>query len=264
MHYPHVYPSPPSPRQPVRSGESFPEADSDRGREWLELGWFFYLAVIALRRIMNEALSARYWRGSWYYTTEWWTHEEHGQFQSRVDEFKQKLETWYEMLPPPMRFPRNANETVGADPLRGILRGHFVDILDVVLFPAVHAVVLRDPSEVSQSILICARKALATAVDRITISSEGFWHRHQGTWLMIRTCSRSALQLLGVAMRAQKEGREGRDVAFANDLLPDGWRESVASVIALVAYWEAESPELTRLLARLKELYGRVQDELML
>lgn len=267
MHYPHVYPSPPSPRQPSRPGEPFPfpGPDAERSsRGWLELGWFFYLAEIALRRIMNEALSARYWRGSWYYTTAWWSAAEHAHlhFTRRAAAFAHKLETWYDMLPPPMRFPRDPGESVGGDPLKGILRGHYIDILDVVLFPAVHAVVHRDVREISPDVLEKAQQALATAVDRITISSEGFYHRHQGTWLMIRTCSRSALLLLGVGLRAQQEAREGRDGgAIIGGLLPSGWRDSVAKVIALVEYWEAESPELGGSLVRFRELYGRVQDD---
>jgi hypothetical protein len=257
MHYPHVYPSPPSPRQPSRFGEPIPGPGHERSRVWLEQGWFFYLAEIALRRIMNEALSVRYWRGSWYYTTKWWSVEQQAQFISRVDGFKQKLETWYEMLPPPMKFPRNPNDSVEGDPLRGILRGHYIDILDVVLFPAVYAVVHKDLGEVSQNVLASAQQALATAVDRIKISSEGFYHRHQGTWLMIRTCSRSALLLLAVGLRVQREAMEERDSGMIKMLLPNEWRESVAKVITLVEYWEAESPELVSLLVRFKELYRR-------
>ncbi|KAJ9143827.1 C6 zinc finger domain containing protein [Pleurostoma richardsiae] len=260
MRYPHLYPSPPG---PSHAHMTVPGEGSERGRDRLELGWFFYLSEIALRRIMNDALSSRYWRGSWYYTTDWWSTEEQGgqHFRRHVDEYKQKLDTWYDLLPPPMKFPRDVDEPVG-DPLRGILRGHFIDILDVVYFPAVQAVVLRSRplGALSSCVLEVTREALATAVYRVGICREGFYHRHQGTWLMIRTCSRSALQLLGVAMRARQEAAEGGDGLQIAELLPGGWRPAVASVIELIEYWKEESPELAGLLARLKQLYELVQD----
>ncbi|KAI8663894.1 Zn(2)-C6 fungal-type domain-containing protein [Fusarium keratoplasticum] len=206
MQYSHLYPSPPGPSQLV-ADRMGPES------EHLEKGWFFYLAEIALRRIMNEALSARYRVGSWYYTTSWWATSGVDGFRGHVDEFRVKLNTWQEMLPPVMRFPHDPLENTG-DALRGILRGHFIDILDVLYFPAVQAVVCKDVSELNPYVLATAQAALQTATYRIAICEEGFWHRHQGTWLMIRTCSRSALLLLATALRAQQ-------MSGLEDLLPN-------------------------------------------
>ncbi|RMJ19150.1 hypothetical protein CDV36_001248 [Fusarium kuroshium] len=247
MQYSHLYPSPPGPSQLV-TDRMGPES------EHLEKGWFFYLAEIALRRIMNEALSARYRVGSWYYTTSWWATSGVDGFRGHVDEFRAKLNTWQEMLPAVMRFPHDPLENTG-DTLRGILRGHFIDILDVLYFPSVQAVVCRDVSELDPYILTTAQAALQTAKYRITICEEGFWHRHQGTWLMIRTCSRSTLLLLATAIRAQQ-------ISGLEDLLPDGWRASVARVITLIEYWQDESPDLGILLERLRELAVRAGFEL--
>ncbi|RSL57025.1 hypothetical protein CEP53_006608 [Fusarium sp. AF-6] len=247
MQYSHLYPSPPGPSQLV-TDRMGPES------EHLEKGWFFYLAEIALRRIMNEALSARYRVGSWYYTTSWWATSGVDGFRGHVDEFRAKLNTWQEMLPAVMRFPHDPLENTG-DTLRGILRGHFIDILDVLYFPSVQAVVCRDVSELDPYILTTAQAALQTAKYRITICEEGFWHRHQGTWLMIRTCSRSTLLLLATALRAQQ-------ISGLEDLLPDGWRASVARVITLIEYWQDESPDLGILLERLRELAARAGFEL--
>ncbi|RSL96483.1 hypothetical protein CEP52_011446 [Fusarium oligoseptatum] len=247
MQYSHLYPSPPGPSQLV-TDRMGPES------EHLEKGWFFYLAEIALRRIMNEALSARYRVGSWYYTTSWWATSGVDGFRGHVDEFRAKLNTWQEMLPAVMRFPHDPLENTG-DTLRGILRGHFIDILDVLYFPSVQAVVCRDVSELDPYVLTTAQAALQTAKYRITICEEGFWHRHQGTWLMIRTCSRSTLLLLATAIRAQQ-------ISGLEDLLPDGWRASVARVITLIEYWQDESPDLGILLERLRELAARAGFEL--
>ncbi|KAF7554303.1 hypothetical protein G7Z17_g2998 [Cylindrodendrum hubeiense] len=250
MQYYHVYPSPPTPSQ-LTGGHTRSESAAKRERDRLEIGWFFYLAEIALRRIMNEALSSRYWADSWYYTTNWWTASSEDSYRTDVERFKVKLETWRDMLPPSMRFPSDAHEGI-RDPLRGILRSHLVDILDVLYFPAVRAVACEEVSELGPYILATARDALLNAVYRITLCEEGFWYRHQGTWLMIRTCSRSLLQLLAVALRAQTE-------PTLAGLLPEGWKYSVGRVFILIEYWEPESPDLGLLLARLRELVSMLE-----
>ncbi|SPO07367.1 uncharacterized protein DNG_10061 [Cephalotrichum gorgonifer] len=245
MHYPHLYPSPPG---PVSMTASFvrPNSDVERDRNLLEKGWFFYLGEIALRRILNEALSARYGADSWYYTTEWWTTTSQGNLRAYVEEFKLRLDTWYDTVPEPMHFPQSPGKPAG-DQLRGILRAHLIDVLDVVYFPAVRAVVFEEISELGPYVLATARHALENAAKRLVISREGYWHRHQGTWLMIRTCSRSSLQLLAVAARARRE-------PCLEELLPAGWKHLVAEVVEMIAYWEDESPDLGILLERLKML----------
>jgi hypothetical protein len=262
MPYPHVYPSPPGP------GILTNLSTNRQGRDDLERSWFFYLAEIALRRIMNDALSSRYRRDSWYYTGDkWWATTTEGQgldsygYCQYVEEYKQKLEDWYKLLPASVSFTRNPTQPI-LDVLPGILRSHYIDILDVVYYPAIRAVVCEPLSDLSPTLLKIAREALQNALERITVSKYGFWHRHQGTWLMIRTCSRSALYVLGVALRAKYERerepprRDGGTSIFA-ELLPDGgkWRAAVLSVIHLIEYWKEESIDMGDLLARLKHLH---------
>ncbi|KAL3492150.1 hypothetical protein BJX62DRAFT_236587 [Aspergillus germanicus] len=262
MPYPHVYPSPPGP------GILTNLSTNRQGKDDLERSWFFYLAEIALRRIMNDALSSRYKRDSWYYTGDkWWatTTESQGSagygYCQYVEEYKQKLEDWYKLLPASVSFTRDPAQPI-LDVLPGILRSHYIDILDVVYYPAIRAVVCEPLNELSPRLLQIGREALQNAFERITISKYGFWHRHQGTWLMIRTCSRSALYLLGVALRAKYERerephpRDGGTSMFA-ELLPVGgkWRAAVLSVIHLIEYWKEESIDMGDLLARLKHLH---------
>uniref|UniRef100_A0A8H7TND1 Transcription factor domain-containing protein n=1 Tax=Bionectria ochroleuca TaxID=29856 RepID=A0A8H7TND1_BIOOC len=249
MKYTHLYPSPPSPRQ-LSSGRMRPDSAAFRERENLETGWFFYLAEIALRRIMNEALSSRYWAGSWYSTPGWWATTGEREFQQYVEKYEVKLETWQNMLPPSMAFPRESSGKIG-DTLKAILRSHLVDILDVLYFPAVQAVCCQPIQELTSSVIGIAKKALDNAMYRITISEEGYWVRHQGTWLMLRTCSRSALQLLAVAFRARSE-------SSLSQILPPEWEHSVIKVIGAIEYWEPESPDLTVLLECLRNLTSQL------
>ncbi|KAL3482169.1 hypothetical protein BJX99DRAFT_252883 [Aspergillus californicus] len=244
MPYPHVYPSPPS----LGLSATRP------GKEDLERGWFFYLAEIALRRIMNDALSSRYRRNSWYSTGDKWWATDHGLgsygYCQYVEEYKQKLDDWYKVLPGPVSFTRDPTQPA-RDILAGILRSHYIDILDVVYYPAIRAVACEPTSELSPDILKIAGQALQNAVDRIIVSEDGFWHRHQGTWLMIRTCSRSALYLLGVAMRVKYE----KDGSIAALLPDDKWKTAVLRVIHMIKYWEEESIDMGDMLARLKHFY---------
>ena len=244
MQYSHEYPSPPNPAQLV-AGHG--QGQTQVQREQLERGWFFYLAEIALRRIMNDALSSRYASGSWYYTVPWWTATGEDWLRSDIEGFRQKLDTWQAMLPTAMRFDVTSDEPTH-DALRGILRGHYVDILDVLCFPAVRAVVCsRRYDDLGLYVVDAAREGLLNAVYRIKICREGFYHRHQGTWLMLRTCSRSVLQLLAVALRA-------RDESAVAPLLPDGWRDATTQVLALLEYWQHESADLALLQARIREI----------
>jgi hypothetical protein len=261
MPYPHVYPSPPGPN-------ALKNLSTTRHlQQELERSWFFYLAEIALRRMMNDALSSRYRRDSWYYTgAKWWATSTidpsngYGYFEY-VTEYKQKLQDWYSLLPASVSFTQDPTLPI-LDVLPGILRSHYIDILDVVYYPAIRAVVCEPVNELSPRLLKIGQEALQNALERITISQYGFWHRHQGTWLMIRTCSRSALCLLAVALRAKYErerehcGRDGQTFTFA-ELLPDGgkWRAAVLSVIHLIEYWKEESIDMGDLMARLKHLH---------
>lgn len=229
------------------------EQPQQQQQQLLQNGWFFYLAEIALRRMLNDVLSSRYRSGSWYFSTRWWVDGGDGELCVHVDGFKQKLETWFEMLPPSVTFPRDANELVG-DALSGILRSHLIDILDVLYFPAIRAVLCEPTNEVSPAVVSVARDGLQIAADRIITTRQGFWHRHQGTWLMTRTCCRSAFLLLGAALRAQTDKLEGP----AASILPDRWRYCVNSVMECLEYWQDESPDLPVTLARLRDLCKKV------
>ncbi|KAJ2896809.1 hypothetical protein MKZ38_005219 [Zalerion maritima] len=246
MNYPNLYPTPPSPGsvEMAGSGSGRNAAIEIFQRQNLEAGWFFYLAEIALRRTMNDALSCRYHPGSWYYTPRWWTESSEQRFSDYVHEFSTKLETWYRTLPSSISFSLDSSEPVG-DVLRGILKGHVGDIQEVVYFPAAKALILED--NLGPLTLQVARDALLNDVKRIEMCKEGFCHRHQGTWLMIRSCSRSAIRLLAVACKAKQ-------VPSIWDIMPLGWVDRVRSVLLLIDYWQDESSDLPQLRARMVEL----------
>lgn len=95
-----------------------------------------------------------------------------------------------------------------------------------------------------------ARECTENAVIRIEAHVEEFLHRHQGTWLTIRGCSRSALALLGLKLRcnALSAGSTPRSsTGFAQALLPPRWREAVINVLEMLRAWSEERQDVKRL-----------------
>jgi hypothetical protein len=84
---------------------------------------------------------------------------------------------------------------------------------------------------------IFLRKGLKVCVDRIQQNQTGFYHRHHGTWLMLRSCTRSALVLLAAERSA--------DLVH---LLPPGWEENIFEVIKMLKFWKDESSDVLRML----------------
>src|SRR6187402_3167342 len=80
--------------------------------------------------------------------------------------------------------------------LRFILNGHLLDCYEMMYWPfvvdAIHGTLRPSPSSES-----FARKGFQLCVQRVDQNERGFYQRHHGTWLMLRSCTRSALVLLG-------------------------------------------------------------------
>jgi hypothetical protein len=148
----------------------------------------------------------------------------------------------YNTLPPSMKFPTDRDQPTG-DILRYILRGHMLDIREFVRFPAIHAVlsspVSVSPDTASATCIKLARELLLNAVDRIRANREGFYHRHQGTWLGARNCARSALHLVGMALKCEKAAQLTNSSGYElrRKMLPHDWAEAVELVIDLLNYW---------------------------
>jgi hypothetical protein len=113
------------------------------------------------------------------------------------------------------------------DVLKFVLRGHLLDCYEWMYFPFMTETInfgRRGPI-----IDEYTRKGLQMSVDRIRKNEPGFQHRHHGAWLMLRTCTRSALILLA-ACHSQ----------IVQDLMPEGWKEAVVSAMSMLRFWEDE------------------------
>lgn len=74
-----------------------------------------------------------------------------------------------------------------------------------------------------------AQKSLDLCIEGQKLASS--YHRHHGTWYMVRTMLTRALIILAAA-------RSGRLV------LPTGWREAVEAAKRILKWWEGEAPDL--------------------
>lgn len=172
-----------------------------------------------------------------------------------------------------MRFSPTSTEPLH-DILRWVLRGHRIDIIELLRFPALFEILntvtvsnITDSSRRRQHSEIVTRLAgeyLENAVQRISTNAEGFLHRHQGSWLTIRSCTRSALALLGAKLKSQEEMKDwavdglsdGESNNVIGAILPPRWKHAVLQVIEMLRAWEAESPDVRRLRVVLEGILG--------
>ncbi|KAE9363780.1 hypothetical protein N431DRAFT_356437 [Stipitochalara longipes BDJ] len=264
--YPHLYPSPPQDipdiyeqtfTSPPSSWPFSSPAQTHVDRQNLQLAWYFYLAEIAMKRILNNLLIWQYDnrpRGGLLDRD-----SKDLRLQRNVVEFERQNEDWYHMLPAQMKFPRHSDVPTN-DILRLILRGHMIDVRDFVRFPALEEVLALNPHTLLTSFssiqLRLTREYLEIAAESIEANRESFFHRHQGTWLMARTCTKSSLILLAMALRCQAEARSTgiRATELEEMMLPTRWRKAVEQTVETLTYWSDESNDLSRLNDLLRDL----------
>lgn len=90
----------------------------------------------------------------------------------------------------------------------------------------VDAVQGSKPADTNAEVL--ARKGFRMCIERIEDNESGFHYRHHGTWLMIRSCTRSALVLLAASL------------AGLEDYVPEDWKSSVTKVLRMLEFWEQD------------------------
>jgi hypothetical protein len=129
----------------------------------------------------------------------------------------------------------------------------------------------------SATTLQLAKEYLDNAVYRIETNAEGFLHRHQGSWLTIRSCTRSALALLGTKLYCQEDDERGlqarltatfqtnnintsHELRLADRILPARWRYAVLLVLDMLKAWEPESQDIGWLREVVEGLLGLCYD----
>lgn len=166
-------------------------------------------------------------------------------------DFEDQASDWLAKLPPMLRF----NGTVYApggeltDSLKFILDGHLIDVYEMIYWPYIAEVIQNGYSNTgtdAPSVEHFAHKFLDLCVSRIRKNEQGFYHRHHGTWLMLRSCTRSALMLIAA--------RHDRNLIR---LLPVEWTSAVWRVIGLLRFWKSESRDVED---RLRVMEGMMRE----
>lgn len=228
LRYPSFFPSPP---------------DELRSNSQTEVVWYYFLAEIALRRLANRILNYIYSiRPS-----------ETGPLSidmaEQVGAFEQQASDWKRSLPGPLSLDKLGHTSPGESEihqtLRFILEGELIDCYEIMYWPSIADAINRSgdlPPLANQDF---ARKALVLAVDRIDKNGPGFHYRHHGTWIMIRTCTRSGLLLLA-ASRA----------SHVRHLLPHNWQNAVGKVVNMLRFWRHESEDIANRLNLIEAMLG--------
>ena len=199
--------------------------------------WYFYLSEISLRRLehrvrdeISNALRA----------SEPVLPSELDQTTRAVEDL---AEEWAQSLPAVMSL-----QTVQAedDVLKFILRGHLLDLWEVVYWPWLNLFINQRVH--TPEVKNYAVKAFQVAIDRIRINKPGFHHRHHGTWLMLQSCTRSALTLLAAAYTPE-----------AALLLPRDWRDAVHEATELLRFWQYDAGDIADRLQILEELRAGIE-----
>ncbi|KFZ24638.1 hypothetical protein V502_00887 [Pseudogymnoascus sp. VKM F-4520 (FW-2644)] len=140
---------------------------------------------------------------------------------------------WQDSLPPSVSIVEHELPTGDdGDILRFILRGRTTYFHELISWPFIYAVV--NGGEETPQIRQWAAKGFAFHLKRLHINQPGFYHRHHGTWLMIRSSARSACILLA-----------GAQVSSTSQLLPLNWQEAVEATISMLQFWCNDSAGLS-------------------
>ncbi|KAI5456701.1 hypothetical protein BGZ63DRAFT_396019 [Mariannaea sp. PMI_226] len=221
--YPNFFPSP-------------PEALKLKDEE----AWYFYLAEIALMRMKSRILSYLC-RSDSSTTSETGTETS---MEYAVLDFEEQIDAWSRSLPKQLQLDVTESVEEQHVALRFILNGHLLDCQEAMYWQYVTDAVHGRPPHGSNADMFL-RKGLKVCVDRIRQNRNGFYHRHHGTWLMLRSCSRSAFVLLAVV----------RCPNLA-PFLPSGWQEAVADVVRLLRLWKDESTDVGEMLRTMETLFS--------
>lgn len=203
------------------------------------VAWYFYLSEISLIRLQDRIRSEiKRVLG----LNELSLINELAKSTLMAEELAQE---WTESLPSVMDL---SNPQTDDSVLKFILRGHASDLWEVIYWPWLEMSMnrhLRTPK-----IQTFVKKGLQISIDRIRTNKPGFHHRHHGTWLMIQSCTRSALILLAAMYCTETV-----------HLVPEAWQGAVADVLEMLRFWQYVAPDAADRLLILEELAFRLTSQ---
>ncbi|KAF9894649.1 hypothetical protein FE257_006537 [Aspergillus nanangensis] len=225
---------------------SLPPSSPD-GAETTLRAWYFYLSEISLWRL---EMDARVEMARSIRETPWTTAGALlEQLAGIADCTAEQLTLWEQSLPLAVSI---ASPPAGGttpeeheDVLRFVLRGRTTYVHELISWPFIACIIAgRAMTERARS---WAVRGIEAHVRRLVINRPGFYYRHHGTWLMIRSSARSLCLLLAVAR-----------TTAAQELLPDEWKEVALMTLDMFKFWKDEVEGMESLVEQLEQLLGLV------
>ncbi|CAI4212826.1 unnamed protein product [Parascedosporium putredinis] len=195
--FPDMLPSPPSGIAPSPPAHPSPETPSSQSRPLAiepeeEKSWFYYLAEVSFRKMMNRAIATMGASGEQGWISN--VHENLTHYKALDEE----INIWYSHIPPPSpaRPPTTPNE------LAHFIHHRALACREWIHRPFLYYVLHRAPDDPYMALALpLARECLDMCV-RGQFAAYAF-RRHHGTWFVARTTAIRALLLLAAA----KSGR---------------------------------------------------------
>ncbi|CAG8195708.1 unnamed protein product [Penicillium salamii] len=210
----------------------FPGLPTTYKEETLQ-AWYFYLSEISAWRLeIHAAKESRnfFLRGNGHLED----------FAQTADGLMQQLSDWQSSLASEVSITTE-NET--EDMLRLILKSRALYISELVSWPFVYALIHDRIQPNSQTLHKWTARALQCHLHKLKNYRVQFYHRHAGTWLMIRSCARSVLILVGASK-----------LPFAGDLIPKNWRGAVEDALEMFRFWQGHVYELADAIGRIQAI----------
>ncbi|KAJ5150917.1 uncharacterized protein N7482_010169 [Penicillium canariense] len=203
----------------------FPSLPSPNQEEDMLRAWYFYLSEISLWRLEMDA------RVEIMRSLSEPAHENGllEQLAGIADSTFEQITLWEQSLPSVVSIasPSPADPAVEDDVLRFVLRGRTTYINELISWPFVACVIAGRP--ITRRARNWALRGLQSHLRRLSHNEPGFYYRHHGTWLMVRSSTRSLCLLLAVAQDPS-----------AHDLLPEGWKEMALRTMDMLRFWQHE------------------------
>ena len=111
-----------------------------------------------------------------------------------------QIQAWQDTLVPSIDITKPDDDPEVGDVLKFVLRGRITYLHEIITWPFLRAFIDNEGLIPATSLVHeWTKKAASFHHQRILVNHPGFFHRHHGTWFMIRSSARSALILLAIA-----------------------------------------------------------------
>ncbi|KAI8672282.1 Zn(2)-C6 fungal-type domain-containing protein [Fusarium sp. Ph1] len=219
--YPDMFPSPPTElASPTAQNQALDTLQDDIVPEE-EKSWFYYLAEISYRRMMNRVLAvmARDGERGWI--------DNIGDTIKQCKDFSEQIDIWHSHIPPQIDLK---DDEMSNNELAQFVKNREISCREWIHRPLLFYVIHQNPSDPHyDEALPLAQKCLQLSVKHLF---RIFGHnRHHGTWYIARSCITRALTLLAAA----KSGRIP---------MPERWKDALEVARWTIHRWSTEAPDL--------------------